>query len=54
MPAARAFDAFDRLLIEAQRALGSIAGQPVAERLNPAADTAEVVLTSPSAATPPA
>ena len=44
MPAARAFDPFDRLLIEAQRALGSIAGQPVAERPNPAADTAEVVL----------
>jgi ubiquinone biosynthesis monooxygenase Coq7 len=44
MPAARAFDPLDRLLIEAQRALGSIAGQPVAARANPAGDTAEVVL----------
>lgn len=47
MPAARAFDPFDRLLIEAQRALDSIAGQPVAERPNPAAGTAEVVLDEP-------
>ena len=47
MPAARAFAAFDRLLIEAQRALDSIAGQPVAERPNPAAGTAEVVLDEP-------
>ena len=47
MPAARAFDPFDRLLIEAQRALDSIAGQPVAERPNPAGDTAEVVLDEP-------
>ena len=36
MPATRAFDPVDRLLIEAQRALGSIAGHPVAER--PATD----------------
>jgi ubiquinone biosynthesis monooxygenase Coq7 len=47
MPAARAFDPLDRLLIEAQRALDSIAGQPVAERPNPAGDTAEVVLEEP-------
>ena len=44
MPAARAFDPLDRLLIEAQRALDSIAGRPEAARPSPAADTAEVVL----------
>ncbi|MFT3897094.1 MAG: 2-polyprenyl-3-methyl-6-methoxy-1,4-benzoquinone monooxygenase [Thermomonas sp.] len=44
MPIARVFDPIDRLLIEAQRALDSIAGQPVAGRPNPAGDTAEVVL----------
>jgi len=47
MPATRAFDPVDRLLIEAQRALGSIAGHPVAERPNPAGDTADVVLEEP-------
>ena len=47
MPAARAFDPLDRLLIEAQRALDSIAGRPVAGRPNPAGDTAEVVLDEP-------
>jgi ubiquinone biosynthesis monooxygenase Coq7 len=47
MPATRAFDPIDRLLIEAQRALDSIAGQPVAGRPNPAGDTAEVVLDQP-------
>jgi len=44
MPVARALAPLDRLLIEAQRALESIAGQPVADRPNPAADTADVVL----------
>ena len=47
MPATRAFDPVDRLLIEAQRALGSIAGHPVAERPNPAGDAADVVLEEP-------
>ncbi|GAA4999845.1 2-polyprenyl-3-methyl-6-methoxy-1,4-benzoquinone monooxygenase [Pseudoluteimonas lycopersici] len=47
MPTARAFDPLDRLLIEAQRALDSIAGRPEASRPNPAADTAEVVLDEP-------
>jgi ubiquinone biosynthesis monooxygenase Coq7 len=47
MSAARAFDAMDRLLVEAQRALDSIAGQPVAGRPNPAGDAAEVVLDEP-------
>ena len=47
MPAARTFDAFDRLLIEAQRGLDSIAGRPVASRPNPAAGEAEMVLEEP-------
>jgi ubiquinone biosynthesis monooxygenase Coq7 len=47
MPAARAPDAIDRLLIQAQRALDSIAGQPAAARPNPGADTPEVVLDEP-------
>ena len=39
MPAARAFDPLDRLLIEAQRALDSIAARPEAGRPGPAAHT---------------
>ena len=47
MPASRAFDPLDRLLIEAQRGLDSIAGRPVAGRPNPATGEAEVVLDEP-------
>ena len=47
MPAARAFNPLDRLLIEAQRGLDSIAGRPVANRPNPATGQAEVVLDEP-------
>ena len=47
MSATRALDAIDLLLIEAQRALDSIAGRPVAGRPNPAGDTAEVMLDAP-------
>ena len=40
----RALTPLDRLLIDAQNALGTLAGRPVARRPNPAADTADVEL----------
>ena len=40
----RALTSFDRLLIDAQNALGTLAGKPVARRPNPAAETADVEL----------
>ena len=41
---ARALTPLDRLLVDAQNALGTLAGRPVARRPNPAAGTAEVEL----------
>ena len=41
---ARALTPLDRLLVDAQNALGTLAGKPVARRPNPAADTADVEL----------
>jgi ubiquinone biosynthesis monooxygenase Coq7 len=44
MPTARAFTPLDRLLIDAQNALGTVFGSPHAERANPGNDEAELVL----------
>ncbi|MET0755171.1 MAG: 2-polyprenyl-3-methyl-6-methoxy-1,4-benzoquinone monooxygenase [Pseudoxanthomonas sp.] len=41
---ARALTPLDRLLVDAQNALGTLAGRPLARRPNPAADTADVEL----------
>lgn len=40
----RALSPLDRLLVDAQNALGTLAGKPLARRPNPAADTADVEL----------
>ena len=40
----RALTPLDRLLVDAQNALGTLAGRPVARRANPAADTSDVEL----------
>lgn len=44
----------DRLLVEAQRALDTVFGNPPAERPNPAADTPTSHWNRTSVATPPA
>lgn len=44
MTTTRALSPFDRLLVDAQNALETIAGAPRAERPNPGADQADVVL----------
>jgi ubiquinone biosynthesis monooxygenase Coq7 len=41
---ARTLSPLDRLLVDAQNALGTLAGKPLARRPNPAADTAHVEL----------
>ena len=41
---ARVLTPLDRLLVDAQNALGTLVGKPVARRPNPAADTADVEL----------
>ncbi len=41
---ARTLSPLDRLLVDAQNALGTLAGKPLARRPNPAADTADVEL----------
>ena len=43
-PARRHLDPVDRLLVEAQRALDTVFGQPAASRANPAGDTPDVEL----------
>ena len=40
----RTLSAFDRLLVDAQNALGTLAGKPVARRPNPASTTPDVEL----------
>ncbi len=47
MTAGRLHSPLDRLLVEAQRALETVAGAPRAQRDNPAGDTPEVELTAP-------
>ena len=44
MTAPRHYSPLDRLIIEGQRALGTTAGKPTAERSNPAAAQADVVM----------
>lgn len=43
-PMTRQYSLFDRLIVEAQRALETIGGKPVATRVNPAAAQADIVL----------
>jgi ubiquinone biosynthesis monooxygenase Coq7 len=48
MNTARRYSPLDRLIIEAQRALGTTGGKPVAERKNPATAEADVVMAEQS------